>query len=349
VQRAAQQAVDSTVEKTNRAAATEVIVKPGTGQVLAMAVSRDYGTAPGQTTVALPTQPAFGPGSTFKVFTLTAALAQGLPLSTSYFAPACYVPTTFTIGTTSGRNPTDPNAGCGNGFANADPAEAATYAIPQATWQSVNTFYIQLEEQVGILNVAAMARTLGIPDARLAKVGPNDGSLTLGTEVVSPLDMATAYATLAARGLRCDPRPVTSITTPTGQPVAFTAPGRCRQVLDPAVADTVTSVLEGVLTNGTGYPHAAMIGRPAAGKTGTNEAFSSAWFVGYTPQLSAAVELGDPRGGPTHPLTNVTIGGQSYSHVFGGDIPALIWGRTMYTALTDQPYAELPVPAPATG
>ena len=62
VQRAAQQAVDSTVEKTNRAAAAEVIVKPGTGQVLAMAVSRDYGTAPGQTTVALPTQPAFGPG-----------------------------------------------------------------------------------------------------------------------------------------------------------------------------------------------------------------------------------------------------------------------------------------------
>jgi len=174
-----------------------------------------------------------------------------------------------------------------------------------ATWQSVNTFYIQLEEQVGILNVAAMARTLGIPAARLAKVGPNDGSLTLGTEVVSPLDMATAYATLAARGLRCDPRPVTSITSPTGQPVAYTRPGRCRQVIDPAVADTVTSVLEGVLTNGTGYPNAATIGRPAAGKTGTNEGFSSAWFVGYTPQLSAAVELGDPRGGPTHPLTSI--------------------------------------------
>jgi len=347
VQRAAQQAVDSTVEKNNRAAATEVIVKPGTGQVLAMAVSRDYGTAPGQTTVALSTQPAFGPGSTFKVFTLTAALAQGLPLSTSYFAPACYVPTTFTIGTTSGRNPGDANAGCANGFSNADPAEAATYAIPQATWQSVNTFYIQLEEQVGILNVAAMARTLGIPDVRLAKVGPNDGSLTLGTEVVSPLDMATAYATLAARGLRCDPRPLTSITSPTGQPVAFPEPAPCRQVLDPAVADT--SVLEGVLSNGTGYPNAAAIGRPAAGKTGTNEAFSSAWFVGYTPQLAAAVELGDPRGGPTHPLTNITIGAQSYTHVYGGDIPALIWGRTMHTALADQPYAELPAPAPATG
>jgi len=76
VQRAAQQAVEGTVEKTNRAAAAEVLLKPGTGQVLAMAVSRDYGTAPGQTTVPLPTQPAFGPGSTFKVFTLTAAVAS---------------------------------------------------------------------------------------------------------------------------------------------------------------------------------------------------------------------------------------------------------------------------------
>jgi len=120
-------------------------------------------------------------------------------------------------------------------------------------------------------------------------------------------------------------------------------------VIDPAVADTVTSVLEGVLTNGTGYPNAATIGRPAAGKTGTNEAFSSAWFVGYTPQLSAAVELGDPRGGPTHPLTDITISGQSYAHVYGGDIPALIWGRTMNTALAGHPTARLPPPAPATG
>ncbi len=194
-----------------------------------------------------------------------------------------------------------------------------------------------------------MARTLGIPAARLATVGPNDGSLTLGTEVVNPLDMATAYATLAARGLRCDPKAITSITSPAGQPVAFPGPPPCRQVISPSTADTVTSVLEGVPTNGTGYPNAATIGRPAAGKTGTNEGFSSAWFVGYTPQLAAAVELGDPRGGLSHPLTDITIGGQSYAHVFGGDVPALVWGRSMYNALANQPYAQLPPPAPATG
>jgi len=204
---------------------------------------------------------------------------------------------------------------------------------PKATWQSVNTFYIQLEEQVGILNVAATARTLGIPAQRLAKVGPNDGSLTLGTEVVSPLDMATAYATLAAHGRRCSPRSITSVTSTAGQLVAFTGSPPCQQVIDPAVADTVTSVLEGVLTNGTGYPNAATIGRPAAGKTGTNEGFLRRRRTRRPPRR------------PRAPLTNITIGAHSYQHVFGGDVPARIWGRSMNNALVNQPYAQLPDPA----
>ena len=78
--------------------------------------------------------------------------------------------------------------------------------MTQATWNSVNTYYIQLEEKVGVQNVADMAIRLGIPAKRLATVGPNSGSLTIGAYVVSPLDMATAYATLAAHGLRCEPR-----------------------------------------------------------------------------------------------------------------------------------------------
>ena len=82
----------------------------------------------------------------------------------------------------------------------------------QATWKSVNTYYIQLEEKVGVQNVADMAIRLGIPAARLKTVGPNSGSLTIGAYVVSPLDMATAYATLAAHGLRCEPRGALSAT-----------------------------------------------------------------------------------------------------------------------------------------
>jgi membrane peptidoglycan carboxypeptidase len=217
--------------------------------------------------------------------------------------------------------------------------------MTQATWQSVNTYYVQLEEKVGVQNVANMAIRLGIPAKRLATVGPNSGSLTIGAYVVSPLDMATAYATLAAHGLRCEPRGTLSAATPDGQAVKLTPPPACRQVIPSSVADKVTSVLEGVITNGTGYPNASLYGRPAAGKTGTTDGYSSAWFVGYTPQLAAAVEAGNIESPVAKPLTNIYAGGRYYSQVFGGDIPALAWGRTLNAALANQPYQSLPAPA----
>jgi membrane peptidoglycan carboxypeptidase len=111
------------------------------------------------------------------------------------------------------------------------------------------------------------------------------------------------------------------------------------------VADQVTSVLEGVITNGTGYPNASLYGRPAAGKTGTTDGYNSAWFVGYTPQLAAAVEAGNIQAPVAKPLINIYAGGRYYSQVFGGDIPALAWGRTLTAALANQPYATLPAPA----
>jgi membrane peptidoglycan carboxypeptidase len=338
VQAAAQNALNETVEPSNSVTVAEAIVQPGTGNVLAMAVNKPYGTGPGETAIPVLTTAALQPGSSFKVFTLTAALSQGLPLSTSFYAPACYVSPIYHIGSDSGRNPL---AGCSNGFSNADPAEAAT----QATWNSVNTYYIQLEEKVGVQNVADMAVRLGIPAQRLSTVGANSGSLTIGAYVVSPLDMATAYATLAAHGLRCDPRGAVSATTPDGKAVTLTKPPACQQVIPASVADEVTSVLEGVITNGTGYPNASLDGRPAAGKTGTTDGYHSAWFVGYTPQLAAAVEAGNIQAPVANPLVNVYAGGRYYAEVFGGDIPALAWGRTLNAALANQPWETLPPPA----
>ncbi len=98
-------------------------------------------------------------------------------------------------------------------------------------------------------------------------------------------------------------------------------------------------MLEGVITHGTGYPNASLYGRPAAGKTGTTDGYSSAWFVGYTPQLAAVVEAGNIAAPENHPLVNVYAGGRYYAQVFGADIPALAWARTMNAALANQPYA----------
>jgi membrane peptidoglycan carboxypeptidase len=351
VQAAAQAALDQTVEQSNSITLAEAIVQPGTGKVLAMAVNKPYGTnkALGQTTIPILTRPTLQPGSTFKTITLTTALYQGLPLSTSFNSPACYVSQLYKFG--NGNNGTKiPEPGCANGVSNASDSESGTFDMVQGTWQSVNTYYVQLEEKVGVLNVRDMAVRLGIPAARFPTTGqfafgPGSGSLTIGGYAMSPLDMATAYATLAAHGLRCPSYGAVSATGVDGKPVALTPPAPCEQVIPQTVADTVTSVLEGVITNGTGSPNASLYGRPAAGKTGTTDDYTAAWFVGYTPQLAAAVEAGYISAPGTTFLTNVSAGGRYYSQVFGGDIPALAWSRTLTTALANQPWAPMPAPA----
>jgi membrane peptidoglycan carboxypeptidase len=348
VQRAAQNAVENASGSADPVAVSDVVMRPGTGEILAMAVSRAYGTGPGQTTLPLPTSPFLQPGSTFKTFTMATALQQGLPLSTRFFSPACFV-------SPSMDNPTNSKgSGCPRGYTNAEPDEIGSYAIPEGTWKSVNTFYVQLEQKVGVLNVRDMAVKLGVPAARFDKtspsgaVGPSSGSLTLGGWGVSPLDMATAYATLAASGERCDPTYVTQSLDGNNRPMPLTNRANCRQVLDPQVADTVTGVLEGVITNGTGNPNAA-IGRVAAGKTGTTDNFYSAWFVGYTREFATAVAIGDVRDPIHNPLSNRSIGGRYYGEMFGGDLPAQTWSRTMRNALSGVSTASMPPAVPGQG
>src|SRR3712207_4836377 len=134
-------------------------------------------------------------------------------------------------------------------------------------------------------------------------------SAVLGTNLVHPLDMAAAYATLANRGVRVAPNFVTKVMGPDGR-VLYRHRARGERVLDAAVADRVTSVLERVLADGTGVR--ARIGRPAAGKTGTGQEYRDAWFVGYTPELATAVWMGFPEEGTRSmvpPATSVRVSG----------------------------------------
>ncbi len=145
----------------------------------------------------------------------------------------------------------------------------------------------------------------------------------LGTENVTVLEMANAYATLANRGMRVAPSFVTRITDPDGT-VLFEAAHDQRRALSATNADAITSALSQVISRGTGT--AAQIGRAAAGKTGTAEEYRDAWFVGYTPQLAVAVWVGfaqerTPMVPPTTPLT-----------VTGGSWPAEIWRTFMVDA-----------------
>ncbi len=325
VQKAAQRAILKRTKVTDKVAAVADVVEPGTGLIRAMGVNRIYDNnakARGHTTVNLATggQTGVQAGSTFKIFTLTAALEEGLSLNTQLQCPQRYV-SSF-----PGAN------GAPYSPANAEPG-GGTYNLFTATWDSVNTCFVQLEERTGTERPAKLAESLGVHVVGGGALN-RGGSFTLGGDSISPLAMAGAYAAYAAHGKYCPPSALVSVIDSTGKPLPVTKPA-CKQVVERGIADTVTQVLRGVITSGTGT--AASIGRPAAGKTGTATDYGAAWFDGYVPQLAAAVWLGDPRGAQRHPLRGVSIGGHYYGRVFGGTIAAPIWGDLMRRALKGQP------------
>jgi membrane peptidoglycan carboxypeptidase len=336
-QRAAQAAVQKYVPAARKRnprhiAAASVVVTPGTGAVRAMAVNLPFGNGKGRNANNLATggSTGFQAGSTFKLFTLVTALEQGIPATYTMKAPQTYCSHVF------------PGYRCDDGktgVSNAGDSESGRFTLLQATADSVNTYFVQLEERVGVPAVASTATKLGVDLTAFPGERPPtsvDGSLTLGTWGVSPLEMASAYATIAAHGRYCAPRAIVSARTAEGDRLKLEG-SRCRQAIDRGVADTTAQILTHVINGPGGHTGGrAAIGRPAAGKTGTTNNYGAAWFDGFTPQLAAAVWVGDPRG-PAHPLSDFTLDGRYWRRVFGGDLPAMIWADTMKAALAGVP------------
>lgn len=334
VQAAAQSAVDSRVppKDPSRVVAVADVVEPGTGAVKAMAVNRVFGDdkrRPEQTKLnfAIGGSSGFQPGSTMKTFVLAQALRDGLPTGLRLNSPATYCPVEFEYRIEGGKCP-----------GNAGDSESGVFDMISGTHHSVNTYYLQLAERTGLASPPALAEAMGVrqfeggrPVGDLERVP----SFVLGTSQVSPLDMAGAYATFAARGVHCPPRPVTAIVDSRGRELPLPEQ-RCSQVIDRGVADTVTSILRGVIDGSTrGRTGAsAAIGRPAAGKTGTTNSSRAAWFVGYTPELATAVWVGKEV--PTA-LQRIAIDGRYYKQVYGGSLPAPIWKDVMSGALAGSP------------
>jgi membrane peptidoglycan carboxypeptidase len=154
----------------------------------------------------------------------------------------------------------------------------------RGTQESVNPFFAKLELQTGLCEPYHLAQKMGIPlHDKAREMVP---SFTLGVASVSPLELADAYATFAARGLHCDPRPVTSIDDSDGHQLK-TYPQQCQQVIAAPVADAVNSVLEGVQSP-TGFGANLILNQQSAAKTGTNNDNMSVWYMGYTPNLATA-------------------------------------------------------------
>ena len=343
-QKAAQKGVDAEVPSDDPSGVVAVsdVVEPGTGHIKAMAIDRRYGTESdkGETKLNYATGGSLGfqAGSTFKAFYLAAAIEEDIPLTTSIYSPAEYLPDQDKC------DYRDEN-GVQQKVRNAEEREAGTFDLISGTHASVNTFYVQLAERTGQEKPMALAERMGVQHMTAAGLKPLDRfcSTVLGSLEVSPLAMAGAYATFAASGVHCEPRAILSITDRQGQELAV-PPTECSRVMPAEVADTVTSVLRGVVQGDdlhrTG--RSADFGRPVAGKTGTTNDSKAAWFVGYTPQLATAVWIGKPT--PT-PLTGVTIHGSYYKQVYGGSIPAAIFRRTMQGASDDLPVKDFPARA----
>jgi membrane peptidoglycan carboxypeptidase len=283
------------------------VVQPGSGKVLALAVNRTYGTAkePSNTVNPLITGGGsvygYPSGSTFKLFTMLAALESGLPLDTGFDSPA-------RLRTEWSDDGPDSCAGkyCPG---NANPSWMDGYrTMWDAFGRSVNTYFIHLEEKVGPAAVVAEAKKLGISfsapsDARMAdQDAAGWGSFTLGVISTTPLELASAYATVAADGRYCAPQPIQSLTD--AQHRAVTLPNNCRQVLPADVARAAADAARcpvgqqsdyGKCNGGTAARVGDLFGdRPVAGKTGSTEDNTTETFVGFTTTVAAAGIANDP-------------------------------------------------------
>jgi len=260
-------------------------VNPENGEIVALASTEGYAS---EAQFNYAWQAHRQPGSSFKTFVLTTAIKQGIDPDSTYYDGSS--PKTLDL----------PGGGTWT-VNNAEGEGGGTMDLTSATWHSVNVVYAQLDVDVGPENVTDTAKEMGITAPLESVPAEGIGGLAVG---VTPLEMASAYATLASGGIHHDPTAIDKVEFFDGK-VDDLGSDAGERVLSPGEAYEVTRILEGVITSGTGAGYTSTA-CTSAGKTGTSEEESDAWFVGYTPLFSTAVWVGHPQtreytgyGGPT--------------------------------------------------
>lgn len=336
-----------------------VSVEPGTGDVVAMAVGpKSYGVCEQQaeqdaeaasssqdttdlgaeqqavctSTKVNPAAPGAGgsgrqPGSAFKPFVVVSALEHGIS-------------TQRRMSVNSGQ----PIAGCRDGNSAWRPSNyslrtSGTMNMVDAVRTSNNVYHAKLAGDVGPANVAEVAVRLGLSSPRLAEIAqlPRDDArqycaISLGAAETFPVEMAGAYAALAADGLFCEPHLVSQVVARDGT-VLLDEDGSCRQALDPWVARTATELLQGPPANGTATRAQLADERDQAGKTGTTDDSKDAWFVGYVPQLATAAWIGYEQPKPMRGILGLSAG----RPMTGGSVPAELWLDYMQPVVAQLP------------
>jgi penicillin-binding protein 1A len=273
-------------------------VDPKTGAIVALASTEGYAD---ESQFNYAWQAHRQPGSSFKTFVLTTAVKEGIDPATTYYNGTSPMTLEIPGGGTWTVNNAEPGGG--------------TMSLESATWESVNVIFAQLDLDVGPEEVTKTAHEMGIESPLQSVPAEAIGGLAIG---VTPLEMADAYATLANGGVHHDATAVSRVEFPNGKVDNFEK-DKGDRVLTPGQAWEVTRILEGVITQGTGAGYTSMGCSSAAGKTGTSEGLSDAWFVGYTPLFSTAVWVG-------HPTSREYTG-------FGGPTAGPVWQNYMESAV----------------
>jgi membrane peptidoglycan carboxypeptidase len=350
-------------------AATEVLVQPGTGKVLAIAEDRKYGTGSHETEIDYAANTQYGgqqgvqTGSSSKLFTLITALEQGIPFGFQLTVPGndnvspyynCAGQTTesFPVVNSEGAGPT------------------TAYSLYTGTTASINVFFAHLEQRVGLCNTVKTAVNLGMtrvdgtsllatdhtPTGHLDSAD-NDPSFTLGVVNVSPMSMAAAYAVPASGGVYCKPVVLTKIVDDDGHSLPVPSAG-CHQVISPEVAEATNYILQGVLNfpGGTAYPN-GLANYQAAGKTGTSNVANGngtpfAAFAGYTTALTGYVSVFNPVSPTVRTMTNESAcyqqeygGADCPLEMFGANAPLSVWHMTFDHANLNGSQNFQPVPS----
>ncbi|MCW2604306.1 MAG: ponA [Pseudonocardiales bacterium] len=357
LQNTIQASLTNDMDPASASAAVMPVIDPTNGAITAMATSRLYGDVPGNpgyTTDSLFTSAYAGTGSTYKYFTMLAALKAGAEQTLSLTAPSPYTPKKCTQNTAI------------TPISNATERYSPTLTLRAAAIQSSNTYFVAVEDQVFGCDLSPIVNTaldLGVKSLRrLDGNGQSRGNniiagqeygYTLGMEVTSAMELTSAYGAIANDGTYCPPIPVASVTDAAGNPVAFAKPA-CTPAFSPVVARTALNILVGDTKAGEGGTATGAFGgyyrdggSPIAGKTGTNndvsDKFNAAlWFVGVTPHLVSATALVNPLT-PTTPILDAPGFSGNASNAYGA-VSAGVWSRALSGYLMGQPAWTWPTP-----
>lgn len=330
MQKATDEAVYDTAKTTDlEAIAALASIEPKTGKVRALSQSRTMGRdkKKGESYINYTVPYSYGQsggfpaGSTFKLFTVAAALKKGIDVGKTYNSPPSMTIPGGSYFTCEGLNITDP-------WKVNNSTDSGSMNMYTGTRRSVNTYFAQLEKDAGLCNTVRMAESMGITVLDNQQVGP----FTLGVTNVSPLDMANAYATFASGGLFCKPRPVSEILDSSGK-VLKKYRANCERLLTKDQAAQINDILRGVQEpGGFGYNNGTGLSIPSAAKTGTAQDNKSVWYTGYTPELSTASMIaGVKKNGRPRSLAGVKVKGAflNFQAVGGSSLAGPMWAKAM--------------------